>query len=83
MVTDLACKRECVIGSHIWKHSRGMFKFGLTVADCLSPRNGLLMMKDIELEFDIKGVCFLYDACKQNLILKVLNPVLLPNTSRC
>jgi len=83
MVTDLACKRELVIGSHIWKHSkrgRGMFKFGLAVADCVSPRNGLLLLKDIEMEFDIKGVCFLYDAFKQKLVLKVLNPSLLPKT---
>ncbi|KAJ1434296.1 hypothetical protein B484DRAFT_446745 [Ochromonadaceae sp. CCMP2298] len=81
MVTDLACKKEYVIGSHIWKHckqGRGMVKFGLAVTDCLSPRNGLLLMKDIEMEFDIKGVCFLYDVFKQKLILKVLNPILLP-----
>lgn len=83
MVTDLACNREHVIGCHIWKHSmrgRGMLKFGLAPADSVSPRNGLLMMKDIELEFDIKGVCFLYNAFQQKLILKVLNPILLPKT---
>lgn len=83
MVTNRTCRREQVIGSHIWKHSkrgRGMAKFGLTVADCLSPRNGLLMMKDIEMEFDIKGVCFLYDPLQQKLIFKVLDPNLRTKT---
>ena len=81
MVTDRACKREHVIASHIWKHSkrgRGLSKFGLNVEDCWSTRNGILLMKDIEVQFDIKGVCFLYDTFKQKLILKVLNPDLLP-----
>jgi hypothetical protein len=55
-------------------HGVGMPKFGLTVQDSISPRNGLLMLKIIEERFDIKDVCFLYDPFKKKLTLKVLNP---------
>ncbi len=59
---------DVVIASHIWKncmHGVGMSKFGLTVQDSTSPRNGLLMLKVIEERFDIEDVCFLYDPFKK------------------
>jgi hypothetical protein len=48
-----------------------MSKFGLTVQDSTSPRNGLLMLKIIEERFDIIDVYLLYDPFKKMLTLKV------------
>jgi hypothetical protein len=80
MVLNESFKRDEVIASHIWKYSkrgRGLQKFGLTVLDADNSRNGLLMVKSIEERFDIKDLCFLYDAFTQKIFLKVLNPDIL------
>lgn len=77
MILDEYFDRNVVIASHIWKnsmHGVGLPKFGLTVQDAMSPRNGFLMVKMIEERFDIKDVCFLYDPFRKKLTLKVLNP---------
>jgi hypothetical protein len=80
MATGVFQKRERVIASHIWKQSKhgvGLPKFGLQRQDATSPRNGLLLLRDIELKFDVKEVCFVYDALRANFLTKVLNPALL------
>jgi hypothetical protein len=77
MILNRYFPSNVVIASHIWKnkmHGVGLSKFGLTVQDATSPRNGFLMLKMIEERFDIKDVCFLYDPFKGRLTLKVLNP---------
>ena len=42
--------------------------------DATSPRNGLLMLKDIQKQFDVKGLCFIYDAIAMKFKVKILNP---------
>ncbi len=81
MATGILQKRGQVIASHIWKQSKhgvGLPKFGLQRQDSMSPRNGLLLLRDIELKFDVKEVCFVYDAFKGSFVIHVLNPALLP-----
>jgi hypothetical protein len=80
MATGVLQNRELVIASHIWKQSKhgvGLPKFGLQRQDATSPRNGLLLLRDIELKFDVKEVCFVYDALRAIFLIKVLNPALL------
>jgi hypothetical protein len=86
MVLNDFFPRHLVIGSHIWKsctHGDGLEEFGLQVNDLINPRNGILMCKEIEQAFDTKKLCFLVDRINtNNLVLKVLDPVLLsPSTS--
>jgi hypothetical protein len=57
---------------------RGLPKFGLSIADLNNPRNGLLMLKDIENAFDRKQLCFLYqpfgETAERIFLVKVLDP---------
>ncbi len=78
--------RQLVIASHIWKYctrGRGLEEFGLNEEDLNSPRNGILMCKEIEQAFDTKRLCFLVNKiCSEALVVKVLDPALLdPATS--
>jgi hypothetical protein len=80
MATGILRSRDLVISSHIWKqykHGVGLPKFGLRREDSKSPRNGLLLLKDIELKFDVKEVCFVYNPLTLRFCVKVLNPALL------
>ena len=77
MVTGISQFEELVIASHIWSHSKhgvGLAKFNLQKTDATSPRNGLLMLKDIKKQFDVKGLCFIYDAIAMKFKVKILNP---------
>lgn len=72
-----------VIASHIWKHKTkgvGLDKFNLTINDINHPRNGILMLKDIEVAFDTKQLCFLYNPFEGIMSVKVLNPNILQKT---
>jgi hypothetical protein len=63
MVTNEWLSPDVVIASHIWKSStrgKGLLTFGLTINDLTDPRNGLLVLKDIQNAFDMKQLCFLY-----------------------
>jgi hypothetical protein len=71
-----------VRASHIWKActlGAGLEEFQLEDVDLYNERNGLLLHENIEKKFDVKEVCFLYNALvtPNRLTLKVLNPVLL------
>lgn len=73
-----------VIAGHIWMaktRGKGLPKFGLNISDLASPRNGLLVLKDIENAFDQKRLCFLYQPFggtnSQQLVVKVLDPSLM------
>ena len=77
MGTDISQSREFVIASRIWSHGKhgvGLAKFNLQKTDATSPRNGLLMLKDIQKQFDVKGLCFIYDAIAMKFKVKILNP---------
>ena len=79
MVTNQWHRRDRVIASHIWKHEmhgNELHKFGLQRLDCISPRNGFLMLKSIEQRFDWKHICFVYNPLSQQFIVKVLNPAI-------
>jgi hypothetical protein len=81
MILDEFFPKRFVIASHIWKHctrGEGLRDFGLLEDDVSNCRNGLLMCKEIELAFDTMRLCFLVDRINtDNLVLKVLDPVLL------
>jgi hypothetical protein len=80
MATGILQNRDLVIASHIWKqckHGVGLPKFGLRREDSRDPRNGLLLLRDIELKFDVKEVCFVYNPLTQQFSIKVLNPALM------
>ena len=79
MVTNEWHPRQRVIAEHIWKncmHGSGLHKFNLERADATSPRNGLLVLKDIEDQFTTKHICFVYNAMTREFIVKVLDPSL-------
>ena len=51
MMTNEWHRRDHVIAEHIWKHKmhgNGLHKFNLERKDAGSPRNGILMLKDVE-----------------------------------
>ena len=80
MVTNQWHKRNKVVAAHIWAHrthGKGLEKFHLSRNDVSSERNGFLVLKDIEKQFDMKYLCFVYNAIAQTLVVKVLNPDLL------
>jgi len=77
MVTGKVFPRDQVIASHLWKRAtegQGLDEFGLEPDDVDSPRNGLLMLDDIENAFDRKDLCFIYHPTKQEIRLFLLNP---------
>jgi hypothetical protein len=55
-------------------HGTGLKKFGLKRNDTGSPRNGILMLKDIEHYFRKKFICVVYDAIHKRFVIKVLCP---------
>ena len=79
MVTSEWHNREDVIASHIWPsktRGKGLPKFGLSFNDLMNPRNGFLVLKDIEDKFDRKQLCFLYDPLVNpgKYVVKILDP---------
>lgn len=80
MITNEWHRRDLVIAEHIWKHKmhgNGLHAFRLKRSDASSPRNGILMLKDIEDQFTVKNVCIVYNAFTKKFIIKVLNPDIL------
>jgi hypothetical protein len=77
MMTNEWHRRDHVIAEHIWKHKmhgNGLHKFNLERKDAGSPRNGILMLKDIEDAFTVKHVCIVYNSLRRVFKIKVLNP---------
>ena len=77
MMTNDLHRRDHVIAEHIWKqkmHGRGLHRFNLKREDACSPRNGILMLKDIEDQFTVKHICILYISTDQVFVIKVLDP---------
>ncbi|PRP74254.1 hypothetical protein PROFUN_12001 [Planoprotostelium fungivorum] len=84
MVLDRFYPRDKVRGSHIWKYAtygEGLDEFGLKEDDVNKERNGLLLGEGIELAFDSKQLCFLYDPINTKFIVKVLDPGLLQSST--
>jgi hypothetical protein len=80
MVTNRWHEKNEVVAAHIWAHRThgdGLGKFHLNRNDVSCMRNGFLVLKDIEKQFDKKYLCFVYNAIEQKLVVKVLNPALL------
>lgn len=80
MILNQYLPKNIVIGSHIYKASTygsGLEDFGLKATDLYSERNGLLLYESIEKVFDVKEVCFLYNAFNMTLTLRVLRRDLL------
>ena len=79
MATGNTYPRHEVRASHIIKRSTNgetLELFGLPPG-IDEARNGMLLLQPIEMAFDRKDICFLYDPYATKLILKVLNPELL------
>ena len=79
MVTGEWHGRGDVIAAHIWMsktRGKGLPKFGLSITDLTSPRNGFLVLKDIEEAFDRKQLCFLYRPLTNQgkFTVKILDP---------
>ncbi len=71
--------QQHVRASHLIKHctdGNTMHRYGLP-SNIDDVRNGLLLLQDIELAFDRKDICFLYDPLTLALRAKVLNPRLM------
>jgi hypothetical protein len=80
MVTNAFYPRYEVRASHIIKRSTDgdtMHMYGLA-PHVDHPRNGLLLLEPIEQAFDRKDLCFLYNAITNQLVVKVLDPSLIP-----
>eukprot|EP01031_Cornospumella_fuschlensis_P028170 gene28170-34018_t len=83
MMTGEWHRRDHVIAEHIWKHKMhgsGLHKFNLERKDTSSPRNGILMLKDVEDQFTVKKVCIVYNATTRVFTIKVLDPSILDTT---
>ena len=79
MVSDRLCDYADLCPAHLVKHKSPelMSLYGLNPADVDSPRNGILVLKEIELAFDHKDVCFLCAVTTTGYLhLRVLNPTL-------
>ena len=81
MVTGEWHGRGDVIAAHIWMsktRGKGLPKFGLSINDLMSARNGFLVLKDFEEKFDRKQVCFLYRPLTNQgkFTVKVLDPAI-------
>lgn len=73
--------RNEVRASHIVKReTQGdtMHLYDLEKSKIDDPRNGIPMLEPIELAFDRKQICILYDPATMELRVKVLNPAMLP-----
>ena len=64
--------------AHLVKQSQPalMATYGLSITDINNPRNGILMLKMIEEEFDRKNVCFVRNPLTTLIHFKVLDPVI-------
>jgi hypothetical protein len=83
MMTGEWHRRDLIIAEHIWKHKmhgKGLHAFRLEVKDTSSPRNGILMLKDVEDQFTVKKVCIVYNAVTEVFTIKVLDPSILDRT---
>jgi hypothetical protein len=75
MLTNQSFVKKHVRGSHILKKCTDgdlMQYFGLE-PNIDHPRNGLLLLEPIELAFDRKDLCFLYNPTTQQLSARLLN----------
>jgi hypothetical protein len=88
--TDTIISARCMISggvhnyadlcpAHLVKHCKPelMTLYGLSQRNVDHPRNGILILKELELAFDRKTVCFLRNPITGELILRVLDPSLL------
>lgn len=77
MILDTDLPRKDVVAAHLWKRAtrgKGLQLLGLPRDAVHHVRNGLLLHRSIEAEFDDKNICFLYNAITSQLVCKVLNP---------
>eukprot|EP01113_Clastostelium_recurvatum_P023943 TRINITY_DN2856_c0_g1_i1.p1 TRINITY_DN2856_c0_g1~~TRINITY_DN2856_c0_g1_i1.p1 ORF type:complete len:339 (-),score=36.05 TRINITY_DN2856_c0_g1_i1:115-1095(-) len=81
MVLNKSYPSNHVRAAHLYKRAtlgRQLPEFGLQMDDIDSPRNGILVAEGIECAFDNRQLCFLYDFLHSSLIVRVLDPTLLP-----
>jgi hypothetical protein len=65
-----------VVAAHIWPYSSlglGLERFGLAKEDVHGPRNGLLLLKQIESAFDKKQAAFFYNEARRAFEFVVLD----------
>ena len=68
-----------VVGAHVWpRHTKGegLEWLNLKKNDLHSPRNGIVLLRSVELAFDASRFCFLYDKFQSLFFVKVLDPTL-------
>jgi len=67
--------------AHIWPWAQSkhpsLLKLRISQTDIDSPRNGLLLLASIEMAFDKKDLCFLYNPFNRRFVARVLNPTLM------
>ena len=83
MGTNQWLPKNVVVAGHIWMskmHGKGLHKFGLNMNDSTSPRNGMLLLKGIESNFDKKYLCLVYNALEKWFVFHVLNPDIMDST---
>jgi hypothetical protein len=76
--TNTIFKLSDLRAAHIYKNSTnglGLEAFKLHPSDVHNARNGLLLIPQIEEEFDRKHVCFLYDPFKVIVLVVVATAV--------
>jgi hypothetical protein len=79
MISDEVFEYKDLCPAHLVKHCRPelMSLYGLTPLDVDNPRNGILVLKEIEIAFDHKDLCFLLNPMSGELNLRVLNQKLM------
>jgi hypothetical protein len=79
MISDEEFEYKDLCPAHLVKHCKPelMSLYGLTPLDVDNPRNGILVLKQIEIAFDHKDLCFLRNPMNGELILRVLHPKLM------
>lgn len=80
MILDRPLPSQIVRASHLWKRSTlgvGLQLLGLDDEDVHNMRNGILVHEQIEMGFDKKDLCFVYNPLTQSTLCKVLSPALL------
>lgn len=68
-----------VVGAHVWpKYTKGegLALLGLQATDVTSARNGVIMLRSLELTFDALRWCFLYNKLDSTFLVKILDPSL-------
>lgn len=76
MLTNLSFPSKYCRASHLIKRKTEgdyMNLYNLFSTSIDNPRNGLLLLEPIELLFDRKELCFLYDPLTQKITSKLLN----------